>query len=67
MRQGGYADRACRRRRSWDGRDPVLARSDVSHASDVDELADVTYRTFGECAGVAAAGPAWMATLDDWT
>jgi hypothetical protein len=39
----------------------------LAHASDVDELADVTYRTFGECAGVAAAGPAWMATLDDWT
>ena len=40
--------------------------------SDVDELADIAYRTFGECAvlfnnaGVGAAGPAWMATLDDW-
>ena len=50
----------------------IARRCDVSRASDVDELADVTYRTFGECAvlfnnaGVGAAGPAWMATLDDW-
>jgi NAD(P)-dependent dehydrogenase (short-subunit alcohol dehydrogenase family) len=51
----------------------IARRCDVSRASDVDELADLTYRTFGECAvlfnnaGVGAAGPAWMATLDDWT
>ena len=55
------------------GTTSIAQRCDVSQASDVDELADVTYRTFGECgvlfnnAGVGAAGPAWMATLDDWT
>jgi NAD(P)-dependent dehydrogenase (short-subunit alcohol dehydrogenase family) len=51
----------------------IARRCDVSQSSDVGELADVTYRTFGECAvlfnnaGVGTAGPAWMATLDDWT
>ena len=55
------------------GTTSISQRCDVSRASDVDELADITYRTFGECgvlfnnAGVGAAGPAWMATLDDWT
>ena len=55
------------------GSTSIAQRCDVSRASDVDELADVTYRTFGETAvlfnnaGVGTTGPAWMATLDDWT
>jgi NAD(P)-dependent dehydrogenase (short-subunit alcohol dehydrogenase family) len=54
------------------GSTSIAQRCDVSRTSDVDELADVTYRTFGECAvlfnnaGVGTAGPAWMATIDDW-
>jgi NAD(P)-dependent dehydrogenase (short-subunit alcohol dehydrogenase family) len=55
------------------GSTSIAQRCDVSQASDVDELADVTYRTFRECAvlfnnaGAGSAGPAWMAMLDDWT
>jgi len=54
------------------GSTSIAQRCDVSRASDVDELADATHRTLGECAvlfnnaGVGTAGPAWTATLDDW-
>ena len=48
-------------------------RCDVSDAGSVNDLANATYDRFGECgvlfnnAGVGTAGPAWTATLDDWT
>jgi NAD(P)-dependent dehydrogenase (short-subunit alcohol dehydrogenase family) len=51
----------------------LTVRCDVSDARSVDDLANATYDRFGECgvlfnnAGVGTAGPAWTATLDDWT
>jgi NAD(P)-dependent dehydrogenase (short-subunit alcohol dehydrogenase family) len=48
-------------------------RCDVSVAQAVEDLADATYRRFGAChllfnnAGVAVTGPAWTATLHDWS
>ena len=51
----------------------LSVRCDVSNPQSVDDLANATYDRFGECgvlfnnAGVGTAGPAWTATLDDWT
>jgi NAD(P)-dependent dehydrogenase (short-subunit alcohol dehydrogenase family) len=49
------------------GSTSIAQRCDVSQASDVDELADVTYRTFGECAVLFNHAGVGAATLDDWT
>jgi NAD(P)-dependent dehydrogenase (short-subunit alcohol dehydrogenase family) len=52
---------------------PTLGvRCDVSRAEDVEALAARTYERFGSAdllfnnAGVAAGGPVWTATLEDW-
>lgn len=50
----------------------LAARCDVSRFEEVDRLARLTYERFGAChlvfnnAGVAATGPAWSATAEDW-
>lgn len=54
------------------GTQSISVKCDVSRADDVKALADATYAKFGAAhllfnnAGVAPAGPAWSATLDDW-
>lgn len=51
----------------------LQAPCDVSKAADVDLLAARTFDRFGGChllfnnAGVAVTGPAWSATVEDWT
>jgi NAD(P)-dependent dehydrogenase (short-subunit alcohol dehydrogenase family) len=50
----------------------LQVRCDVSSAAEVEKLAASTYERFGAChllfnnAGVAATGPAWSATPEDW-
>lgn len=50
----------------------LLKRCNVAKAEEVEAVAVETYRTFGAAhllfnnAGVAVAGPTWMATLEDW-
>ena len=50
----------------------LLVKCDVSRAEDVEQMARKTYERFGAAhllfnnAGVAVAGPAWSATLEDW-
>ncbi|MFP5307170.1 MAG: SDR family NAD(P)-dependent oxidoreductase [Gammaproteobacteria bacterium] len=54
------------------GTEVLRQRCDVSKADAVEALAAQTYARFGAAhllfnnAGVAVAGPTWMATLDDW-
>jgi NAD(P)-dependent dehydrogenase (short-subunit alcohol dehydrogenase family) len=54
------------------GAESLAVRCDVSRWEDVDALAARTYERFGAAhllfnnAGVAVAGPAWSATLEDW-
>lgn len=54
------------------GTPSLLARCDVAKAESVEALASQTYARFGAAhllfnnAGVAAAGPSWTATLEDW-
>ena len=48
-------------------------RCDVSRPGELENLAAQTYQRFGDChllfnnAGVAVTGPAWSATLEDWS
>ena len=46
------------------GSTSIAQRCDVSRTSDVDELADVTYRTFGECASGKDDGHRGRASAD---
>lgn len=54
------------------GAEVAVRRCDVSKAEDVSALAALADECFGGAdvvfnnAGVAAAGPAWLATLEDW-
>ena len=54
------------------GAQALCVRCDVSRAEDVEALAARTFDRFGSAdllfnnAGVAAGGPAWTATLEDW-
>ena len=54
------------------GAQSLCVRCDVSRAEQLDALAAKTYERFGAAhllfnnAGVAVAGPAWTATLEDW-
>jgi NAD(P)-dependent dehydrogenase (short-subunit alcohol dehydrogenase family) len=54
------------------GVDPLCVKCDVSRPEAVDALAERTYERLGSAdllfnnAGVATAGPAWTATLEDW-
>lgn len=54
------------------GSQTLSVRCDVSKAGDVEALAEKTVEKFGAAhllfnnAGIAVAGPAWTATLDDW-
>jgi NAD(P)-dependent dehydrogenase (short-subunit alcohol dehydrogenase family) len=54
------------------GADPLSVKCDVSRPEAVEALAERTYARFGSAdllfnnAGVATAGPAWTATLEDW-
>lgn len=55
-----------------DGAEAECVTCNVARAEDVERLADVADERFGGThllfnnAGVAVAGPAWTATLDDW-
>jgi NAD(P)-dependent dehydrogenase (short-subunit alcohol dehydrogenase family) len=50
----------------------LLLRCDVSQSDAVEQLAAQTYERFGGAnllfnnAGVAALGPSWTSTLEDW-
>jgi NAD(P)-dependent dehydrogenase (short-subunit alcohol dehydrogenase family) len=54
------------------GVDTLLVRCDVSQSEAVEQLAVKTYERFGAAhllfnnAGVAALGPTWTSTLEDW-
>ena len=54
------------------GCESIQARCDVTNAGDLESLAARTYERFGAAhvvfnnAGVAVAGPAWSAPLDEW-
>ncbi|HEY6005285.1 MAG TPA: SDR family NAD(P)-dependent oxidoreductase [Anaeromyxobacter sp.] len=54
------------------GADSLRVKCDVSRPEDVEALAERTWERFGSAgllfnnAGVATAGPAWTATLEDW-
>lgn len=54
------------------GSESIALRCDVSKAADLETLAQRTYERFGAAhilfnnAGVAVAGPAWSAPLDEW-
>jgi NAD(P)-dependent dehydrogenase (short-subunit alcohol dehydrogenase family) len=54
------------------GAQTLVVRCDVSSAGEVEQLAAQSYARFGAAhllfnnAGVAVAGPAWGATLEDW-
>lgn len=54
------------------GAEAITARCDVSRPEALDALATQTYERFGAAhllfnnAGVAVAGPTWLATLEDW-
>jgi NAD(P)-dependent dehydrogenase (short-subunit alcohol dehydrogenase family) len=54
------------------GTPSLCVRTDVAKPDDVEQLATATIGRFGAAhllfnnAGVAVAGPAWSATLDDW-
>ena len=54
------------------GTQSLAVRCDVTRPEQLDNLADRTYDKFGAAhllfnnAGVAVAGPAWLATLEDW-
>jgi NAD(P)-dependent dehydrogenase (short-subunit alcohol dehydrogenase family) len=54
------------------GTQSLAVTCDVTKPEQLDHLADQTYKRFGAAhllfnnAGVAVAGPAWMATLEDW-
>ena len=56
-----------------EGTESLAARCDVRTPQSLDELAAKTYERFGAAhlvfnnAGVAGCGPAWTATLEDWT
>ncbi|WP_372780273.1 SDR family NAD(P)-dependent oxidoreductase [Litorivivens sp.] len=50
----------------------VVRRTDVTKREELDALASLTYDTFGKAhllfnnAGVAASGPVWSSTADEW-
>jgi NAD(P)-dependent dehydrogenase (short-subunit alcohol dehydrogenase family) len=52
--------------------DVISRRCDVSKRAELDALADATYEAFGQAnlllnnAGVAASGPVWSSTSDEW-
>jgi NAD(P)-dependent dehydrogenase (short-subunit alcohol dehydrogenase family) len=54
------------------GAQSLAVKCDVTKPEQLDHLADKTYERFGAAhllfnnAGVAVAGPTWMATLEDW-
>lgn len=55
-----------------EGGEVITQRCDVSRAEEVNALAEATYARFGGAhllfnnAGVAAGGPTWTTTTDDW-